>query len=343
MDRDRYYGIAALDRPRMLPRAGRIRLGEKVVSERGKEYPRELDYFNCVDAPLVAKAYGDKPREIDILFPVNDPRTILDMGYMAYGHTGWKCRGTGVIAYNREVDEEIECAGEDCKMVAEGKCKRQGRLTFICYLVPGLCVYDLVTSGWRSIENCLSMIETLGDLFGRIDGIPLKMFREPYSSEYTDDDGKQHQQVHHCVRLDVAETPLKVRRIALGIDSPLEIEPAEDNTADDMVPRSVKKAEAIEAGQPQERSVGTDPIGQMLEVIPKELRENIMTGLDICNLGIEKELELLKRYEDQPDKLLGYLHALADGGAKGNSPQEQPVSQAEKSPRPTKQGEGWSF
>jgi len=340
MDRDRYYGIAALDRPRMLPRAGRIRLGEKVVSERGKEYPRELDYFNCVDAPLVAKAYGNKPREIDILFPVNDPRTILDMGYMAYGHTGWKCRGTGVIAYNREVDEEIECAGEDCKMVAEGKCKRQGRLTFICYLVPGLCVYDLVTSGWRSIENCLSMIETLGDLFGRIDGIPLKMFREPYSSEYTDDDGKQHQQVHHCVRLDVAETPLKVRRIALGIDSPLEIEPAEDNTADDMVPRSVKKAEELAAGGAIESTAAPAP--DLLDAIPDDIRNEIIKGFDITGRTATQQFKLLVRYQDQPDKLLGYLHALADEVSKGSNPAEPKPDRGQET-GPAGEKAGWSF
>ncbi len=330
IDRDRYYGIAALDRPRMLPRAGRIRLGEKVVSERGKEYPRELDYFNCVDAALVAKVYGEKPREIDILFPVNDPRTILDLSYMAYGQTGWKCRGTGVIAYNREVDEEIECAGEDCKMVAEGKCKRQARLTFICYLVPGLCVYDLVTSGWRSIENCLSMIETLGDLFGRIDGIPMKMYREPYSSEYTDDDGKHHQQVHHCVRLDVAETPLKVRRIALGVDKPLEIEPAGDLCADDQFPQSLQKGVVIEHPVPD-----IDPASKMLGAIPEEIRGDIIAGLEICNVGEEKGLELLTRYDGQPDKLLGYLSALADS-LNGGKQQSATRPAAGK-------GKGWAY
>jgi hypothetical protein len=331
MDRDRYYGIAALDRPRMLPRAGRIRLGEKVVSERGKEYPRELDYFNLVDAPLVAKIYGDKPREIDILFPVNDPRTILDLSYMAYGQTGWKCRGTGVIAYNREADDEIECAGEDCKMVAEGKCKRQARLTFICYLVPGLCVYDVVTSGWRSIENCLSMIETLNDLFGRIDGIPLKMYREPYSSEYTDDEGKHHQQVHHCVRLDVAATPLEVKRISLGMGETLAIEPAEDNTADDMVPRSVKKAEALEAGP--------DPhyIESLLGAIPSPLRELVADGFDITGCEADKRVELLERYIEQPDKLLGYLNALADSRIAG-----KPETPKTTTPGPAGKKE-WSF
>jgi hypothetical protein len=327
---DRPYGIAALDRPRRLPRAGRIRLGEKDISKAGKEYPRELDYFNLADAPAVEEFYsrqlGVPPgelrlRELDIIFPVNDARTILDLGYMAYGGSGWKCRGNGVTAFNREISSEIDCAGEDCKMVGEGKCKRQGVLTFVCYLVPGLCAYDIVTSSWRSIENCLAIIETLQDLFERIDAIPLKLFREPYQMSYTDDDGKQHNQTHHCIRLDVAASLLDVKRLQLGEGRPLELEPASDACADDQYPRSVQRdAAALPAGKVIEVPQATDSLAELLAKVPDELRAEITTGFEIAQRSTEEQLELLKRYEGQPDELLGYLSALVEGSLAGNRP-----------------------
>jgi hypothetical protein len=335
--KERPYGIAALDRPRRLPRAGRIRLGEKQVTERGKEYPRELDYLNLADARRIAEFYavreGVKPedlrlRELDIIFPVNDPRTILDMSYMAYGQTGWKCRGNGEIAYNREVDDEIDCAGEDCKMVAEKKCKRQGRLTFVCYLVPGLCVYDIVTSSWRSIENCLAMIETLDDLFGRIDGIPLKMYREPYSSEYTDDEGKSHKQVHHCIRLDVAASLLEVKRLTLGGGEHLELPPASEECADDQYPRSIKQAEIPPVKPPE-------PI---LASVPEPLRSDILTGFEVCGMGDGEREDLLEHYKSNPETLLAYLNARADGAKP--APAAKPETNQGK---PAKPQEGWSF
>lgn len=291
-------GIKRFDRPLKLPRAGMIRLGEKQVSDKGREYPRELDHFNFTDAPLVGQVYGDNCRELDIIFPVNDPTAVFDTCYMAYGATGWKCRGNGDIAYNREHDQEIECAGEDCQMVSEGKCKRQGRLTFVCYKVPGLSVYQIVTSGWRSIENVLAFLEMLESLFGRIDGIPLKLYREPYESTYTDKDGKQRKQVHHCIRPDVAASLLDVKRLQLGGGQTLELPEATTECADDMYPEDVKQAEAL-------------PPAPEPEIIPA-LNPDIEIGFDILELSEQQRSALLAKYQGHDDKLIQYLSAMAD-------------------------------
>lgn len=322
---DQPYGIAALDRRRRLARAGRIRLGEKQVSVTGKEYPKELDYFNLTDAPKVAELYGKEPRELDIIFPSKDPQAILDICYMMYGSTGPKCRGNGSIANHWERDEEIDCAGEDCQMVAEKRCKRQGRLTFICYRVPGLCVYDIVTSSWRSIENCLALIETLQDLFGRIDGIPLKLYREPYTISYVDDDGKQHSQEHHCIRLDVAASLLDVKRLVLGGGEKLELEPAPLECADDIYPKSIQEVQALPAANGGELpppasspNIDVDLRDRLLDGISEDLREEIKQGFEICEQTEDKQLQLLERYKDQPDKLLGYLSAMVDAALRQN-------------------------
>lgn len=339
------YGIAALDRPRRLPRAGRIRLGEKDKSKStGEEFPRELDYFNLIDAPQVADYYarvqGVAPddlrlRELDIIFPVNDKRTILDLAYMAYGKSGWKCRGDGITAYNRELDEAIDCAGEDCQLVAQGKCKRQGRLTYVCYLVPGLCVYDSISSAWRTLENWLATIETLQDLFGRIDSIPLKLYREPYEMTCTDSDGTLRKRVHHCCRLDVAASLLDVKRLRLGGGRALELEPAGDECADDMYPRSIQQREApaLPAGPILEQPTRTpdpswgpqgeaapDPVLTLLAKVDEDLRCDILTGFDIAGVERPQQLELLERYRGAPDKLQAYLSALVESQLQQSAP-----------------------
>jgi hypothetical protein len=207
-------------------------------------------------------------------------------------------------------------------------------LTFICYRVPGLCVYDIVTSSWRSIENCLAFIGTLQGLFGRIDGIPLKLYREPYTISYVDDDGKQHSQEHHCIRLDVAASLLEVKRLVLGGGEKLELEPAPLECADDTYPKSIQahdhegNVEEVQALPAADGGEVTPPAATpnidvdlrltLLEGISEDLRKEIMQGFEICEQTEDKQLQLLKRYKDQPDKLLGYLSAMVDATLRQN-------------------------
>lgn len=79
-----------------LPRLGILRLGVKKVSERsGKEYPAESPHFVLADAPEVAQAYGDEPKELMVYMPFPS----VDENFPAY-HELWQtggcaCRGDG--------------------------------------------------------------------------------------------------------------------------------------------------------------------------------------------------------------------------------------------------------
>jgi hypothetical protein len=354
------HGIAALEgRPLRLPRAGIIRLGEKGISKSGKEYPRELDYLNVLpDAEQVAKFYSDllhipagelRLREIDVLFPVNDLAAIVDLCYLMYGATGWKCRGDGQIAYNREHDEEIECAGEDCKMVADNKCKRQMRLTFACYLVPGLCVYQIVTSSWRSIENTLAFCNVLEEQFGRIDMIPLKLYREPYTTSYTDEDGKQHQQVHHCIRLDFAESLLNVKRLQLAGGRDLSLPEPTDECADDMYPKSLQAAEKAALPPASEPVVIEQPaIIAVPDPEPEACDEaSIRQGFEILELDEVEQDALRDKYAGDPAKLIQYLSARIDAGLCDPAPPPAAKPRQRKAAEPVieapKTQERWGF
>jgi hypothetical protein len=53
-----------------LPRLGKIRLGIKKERE-GTSYPEPTDYFVCPEE--VKKVFGEKPQELRIMFPSNNP------------------------------------------------------------------------------------------------------------------------------------------------------------------------------------------------------------------------------------------------------------------------------
>ncbi len=313
MTQERPQGIAALEsRPLRLPRAGRIRLGEKEVNARGKEYPRELDYFNCADAPLVGEVYGVNPREIDVIFPINDKRSIADTCYMRYGASGPKCRGNGVTAWDMETGAGRDCLGEECEHAVGDRpsCKRQMILTFVCYRVPGLCVYDLVTSGWRSIENTLAFLDTLESLFGRIDGIPLKMYREPYETSRKDKDGKRKKQIHHCIRLDLEASLLDVKRLQLG--GPMELPSAPAECADDMYPRSLQEAErALPPGPVIESPIAAVPDPEPEADYGDEVKD-IIDGFKLNNIPEAAWPQFFANYAGDLPGLQSYLSNLLD-------------------------------
>jgi len=162
-----------------LPRLGKIRLGEKVekVTKQGKkvEYPRSLDYF--VVPEEVKKVYGDKPRQLDIMFPTNDEEAIFPQYYKRYGsQKGLICKGDGKqaveITDNGEMTE-IDCLGKNCPHFQNGDCKIVGNLHVLLWKVPGLGVYQIDTSSTNSILNINNGLLMIKGMFGRIMWIPL--------------------------------------------------------------------------------------------------------------------------------------------------------------------------
>lgn len=69
-----------------LPEIGRIGIGEKRLSQNGKEYPVALDYFKArgVYAPAFEKAFESsdgKPNVIQVIFPDDDPEKVCNERY----------------------------------------------------------------------------------------------------------------------------------------------------------------------------------------------------------------------------------------------------------------------
>lgn len=177
-----------------IPRLGKIRLGIKAKSrEKGTEYPKATDYFVVPDE--VKEVYGDKPTELDIMFPVEDPELFAQQWLRAYSLSqGLVCISNGIEG-RRKVDmatgaiadhetkqwewKEINCDPQDCPEYQTKRCRRVMNLQFLLPRVAGLGVYQIDTSSFYSIVNINSMTKMLKGVLGRCSMIPLTLALGP--------------------------------------------------------------------------------------------------------------------------------------------------------------------
>jgi hypothetical protein len=178
-----------------IPRLGKIRLGIKVTSKekKGVQYPKATDHFVVPDE--VRAVYGEKPTELQIMFPVEEPELFAQQWLRAYSMTqGLVCIGSGVEA-RRKVDvatgamadhetknwewREITCDPQECQEYQTKRCRRVMNLQFLLPEVPGLGVYQIDTSSFYSIVNINSMIKMLKGMLGRCSMVPLTLALGP--------------------------------------------------------------------------------------------------------------------------------------------------------------------
>jgi hypothetical protein len=172
-----------------LPRLGKIRLGVKEENEGGISCPVPTDYFVCPDE--VKKVFGEKPRELRIMFPTEDEKQWAGQYLRCYSEAGdLLCRGDGETAVarvetiNREAGStgetiskllEMPCNPDRCPCYQQGYCRRVMNLQFLLPDCPGFGVYQLDTSSFFSIVNVNSCLELVRGVCGRLSMIPLSL------------------------------------------------------------------------------------------------------------------------------------------------------------------------
>lgn len=174
-----------------IPRIGKIRLGIKVdPGENKSPYPKAVDHFVC--PPEVESVFGEKPKELQIMFPVEDPDQFAQQWLRRYSMTqGLTCIGDGETC-RRKVDtntgdfashttelwewhDNCVCNHELCPEYINKRCRRVLNLQFLMPDVPGLGVWQIDTSSFYSIVNINSMIKLLKGIFGRCSMLPLTL------------------------------------------------------------------------------------------------------------------------------------------------------------------------
>lgn len=180
--------IKGVSEVRQIPRIGKIRLGVKKTSDKGNDYPSAVDYFVCVadksTPDWAAKAfhdrYGDKPKTLDIMFPLNDTEKFFPQWYKRYGTgTGLICKSDGEKII-QSVDGKIACDPDSCEWYQKKHCRHIGTLQFLLPEVNGLGIWQIDTTSYHSIVNLNSGIDFVkGITGGRIAWLPLKLTVQP--------------------------------------------------------------------------------------------------------------------------------------------------------------------
>ncbi len=203
--------IKGLSETRRLPRLGKIHLGvkkTKVVDGREVTFPSAVDHFVFPEDSLLygdlVKVFGEKPKELRILIPVEDEERWCSQYYRAYSQTrGLICKGdgdtalrlvdvrTGALVDHKTAEavlKEVRCAGRDCPDY-EQSCREIMNLQFLLPEIPGLGIWQIDTSSINSIRNINSAADLVKRIYGRISMIPLSLTIEP--QEVQDPEGKR--------------------------------------------------------------------------------------------------------------------------------------------------------
>ena len=295
--RQNFTRIKGLSSIRRLPRLDKIRLGIKKVSAKsGKEYPFETKFFVC--PAEIRKFYGDEPKELNIMFPLNDPEALFPQCYKWYGSgKGLKCRGDGISALRlNDETHEMEEQKCPCELLEDGKCKQVASLSFMMPSIKIGGVYQIDLSSYHSIVDINSGLDyAMAMLGGRIAMVPFILRRVP---KETHNDGKK--QIHYTLQLEL-DIPLKeAQRIREGenvyinqkrnyaIEPPVEYgNPAHDSKEDGAVIVEETK-EGIKARQEENEKKALEENKQLNEneaQLKKEIEEgkhNIRTPQEIA-------------------------------------------------------------
>jgi len=246
-----------------LPRLGKIRLGVKQENAEGTVYPTPTDYFVCPEE--VRKVFGEKPRELRIMFPTEDETQWASQYLRCYSETGSLiCRGDGETALatvetvNRESGSkgeliskllEMPCNPARCPIYKQGYCRRVMNLQFLLPDCPGFGVYQLDTSSFYSIVNINSSLELICGICGRLSMIPLSL---RLVEQEVMPEGKK--KTARILKLTAPHSMAEIQKYAQMPSCQVLILPAPDSEApDDLFP-----AEVIRPGKPTENTTSSD-------------------------------------------------------------------------------------
>lgn len=228
-----HTSIPAIEDVFRIPRAGKIKLGEKVEYEIKKgpnagqmgERPKELDYFKC--PPEVQAVFKEKPKELKIELPSNEVSEIMPYAFKRYkSGAGLICKGDGTTAgsINKENGiDEIDCPGVECQHYKKGDCKLSACLFVILPHVDTFRAYQVDTNSWNSIVNIINCLRRVQAQYQRLTNLHhpvtlepiLRLVRQPQETH-----GSGRKETHYTMSI-YADMPLGLlREIRDGLSNP---------------------------------------------------------------------------------------------------------------------------
>lgn len=179
------------DKRAAFPRVGKLRKGGP-RPESGKAPGQDLDHFRFSSTDLGAveafqRAYGDKPRSINVRLPYATVEENFQTAMEKYGAGGLEIRCDREFIQGARVNGKfLKCfpGRSPCKRDEERKdggcgCKEVGRLNVI---IPELQRFAYVTAETHSINDIVNLTQQLTAIemtFGQLNGVPLVLTRRP--------------------------------------------------------------------------------------------------------------------------------------------------------------------
>ena len=288
-----------------LPRLDKIRLGIMVETPGKHPRPKAVDYFVC--PPEVREVFGEEPRELQIMFPVENPDEFAQQFLRAYSLTqGLICIGDG-ISRRQKVDTTTKkhadhntqdwewvvgevCDPQECNLYAEKRCRRVLNLQFLLPRVPGLGVWQIDTTSFYSIVNINSMIALVKNLCGRISMVPLTLCLGPIEVSPKGLKKKTVYVMH--IKQDVRLADLQ--RLALTPPAQMLVipEPEVDEAPSDLYPDIVEGETVEEKGETVEAKGETvEKEKQQVEPARDTTQERLIAGWSLIR-KTQKDLDL---------------------------------------------------
>ena len=242
-----------------MPRLGKIRLGIKLQSQSGSEYPKAVDYF--VLPPELAERFGEKPRSLPIMFLTNDEP---EQWYKAYSKSrGLVCRGDGEMAmalvdletgdiagHDAKSTElrEVPCNPATCPVYQKKQCHRVMNLQFYVRGTELLGVYQLDTGSINGIININSSMAMVRAVAGQVAMVPMDLVVEPREVQ---PEGKKKTVYVLQLHVNMAEA-MQVSQRRLGAPVVHALPPAETGQApDDLYPDDIVAEEPTFKPEPR--------------------------------------------------------------------------------------------
>jgi len=218
------------------PVLGKIRLGIKKVSQYGKEYPANVDYFVLTDLEpdlreAITARYGEDPKELDIMFISENIEDNIPAWYKWYAGgkknekgelVGGRLRcygdgphldgtpGTAVYLEKKDpvtrIAPQRPCMGEQCPDFFDMNKKQQCAQTMQVFcMLPFVSfdgVFEIDTRSKLSMRNFLDQLHWAQRIYeGKIAFQPFRIYREEEVITFMDKDGSQKTSTHAIMKL----------------------------------------------------------------------------------------------------------------------------------------------
>jgi len=303
--------------------------------------PKEVDYF--VLPKELKEFFPGEPKELPIMFPIENAEVFFQQWYKCYGFNVLKCKGDGVKAMTWDEEKQgmvtIVCP---CEKLAERKCSRVAILQFLLPDVAGAGVWQISTTSRNSIIDINSSIDYIRSLCGRVRMIPLVLKREPIKTQRIEK-GVAKSGTHYTLKIDVANVSLRELQAAGRIKPEEMMLPEPDEAREDLLypvagfnGREVesKPTEGAEEHEPIDDRKDPPPQKVMLDALKLELNMIMSQYHDFGGKLTQGEEDGLAILETQVD----FKQAIQKYGPKRNAlqakakekPAEKPAKKHKK-------------